>query len=98
MDIQQYEGKRFTLWLVDEAEESVVYGGWIASSFENTILLQRGEDKFELQEDWLERIRAVRGKETQEILLGADFFLQLRVSSLADGEDTGIPTGVKWPI
>jgi hypothetical protein len=37
----QYLGKKFTLWLVDENEEHMIQSGWIAASEKERLVLVR---------------------------------------------------------
>jgi hypothetical protein len=98
MNIPELDGKPFTLWLTDEDDESCIYSGtarWDGS----TLLLERGaKPRFEIRAEWYGRIQAVMGEEARKILLGADYFLHLRlgdVPALA-GPDDFEHTGLKW--
>ncbi len=96
MELEQYIDKRFTLWLMDEKDESVLFGDWVASQDGETLLLQRTDGRLRLEPDWLLRIRPVNAEVRAE-LLGAEFFLVLTVGTLPDTVDGGLPTGMRWP-
>lgn len=64
MDLGQYIGKKFTIWLTDEHDESVAYGDWIASDVEGNLVLEHPNGRLEVQDEWLERIRAVDDADT----------------------------------
>ena len=98
MDIAELDGKLFTLWLTDEADESVVYSG-IARLKGTGLLLERDkQSSFEIRSEWYERIRTVTSEDMRKILLGADYFLHLMVGNLLDvsGPEGYEATGLKW--
>jgi hypothetical protein len=96
MELQQYIDKRFTLWLMDENDDSVLFGDWVASQDGETLLLQRGDGRLKLDPDWLSRIRPVKA-EVRGQLLNADFFVVLTVGMLPESFEGAIPTGMRWP-
>ena len=98
MDFQALNGKRFTVWLTDEKDDSVVFSG-ILHWDGHMLLLDRGKKpSFEIREEWYERIKPVPDS-VKEILLDAESFLRLFVGSLPPGEDTSKlqETGLQWP-
>lgn len=97
LDLTPYLGKRFTLWLTDDKEESVVYAGWTASLCGETLLLERQGGELELQSDWLERIQPVPQGDSRRILQDGDYFLRLFVGRAADSDIDFKETGMKWP-
>jgi hypothetical protein len=99
MDVVEINGKPFTLWLTDEADESVVYSG-IARLKASGLFLERDQQPpFEIRSEWYERIRTVTSEEVRKILRGADYFLHLLVGNLPDesGSEGFEKTGLKWP-
>lgn len=99
MDITDLDGKPFSLWLTDEAEESAVYPG-VARWHGSTLFIERTSQRpFEIRAEWYERIQTVTSEEARKILLGADYFLRLYVGNIpieadADGYEQ---TDLKWP-
>ena len=97
MDLDGFAGKRFSLWLTDENDDSVVYGGWTASRSGETLVLERPGGRLDLELEWLARITPVHDDETRRILLDADYFLRLNVGPNPSEGDTDLPTGMRWP-
>ena|SRR5487761_1701764 len=98
MDLQALNGKRFALWLTDEKDESVVFGG-IVRWDGHTLLLDRDKKRsFEIREEWYERIKPVPDS-VKKILLNTELFLRLFVGDLPLGEDESKfqNTGLQWP-
>jgi hypothetical protein len=99
IEVSELDGKRFTVWLTDEAEESVIFAG---TARRNGLVLSvdRGSlPPFEVRAEWFERIRPVNDQESRKILLGAEYVLHLWVGNLAEDEnkDRYLHTGLKWP-
>jgi hypothetical protein len=79
MDIAELDGKLFTLWLTDEADESVVYSG-IARLKGTGLLLERDkQSSFEIRSEWYERIRTVTSEDMRKITF---FTLWLAIFSM----------------
>ena len=97
MDLSAYIGKRFTLWLTEENDDSVVYGGWVATKDGDALVLERPGGRLEVETDWLDRIRPIEDEETRRILLNGDFFLRLNVGPNPEETNTDIQTGMRWP-
>lgn len=100
MDLNELNGKSFTLWLTDESNESAVYGRWVARAHQAGLVLERGADEsFEVQQEWQDRIQKVESDEVRKILMGADSFLRLWVGKLPDDTNSSffVKTGLKWP-
>jgi len=98
MDISEIDGKPFTLWLTDEADESVVYSGIVRLKASGLFLERDQQSPFEIRSEWYERIQTVTSEEVRKILLGADSFLHLLVGNLPDesGSEGYELTGLKW--
>jgi hypothetical protein len=99
VDIAETDGKPFTLWLTDEAEESAVFSG-VARWDGATLLLDRGTTPvFEIRSEWHDRIQRVTSEEARRILLGADYFLRLYVGTLPERGNASSfeQSGLKWP-
>jgi hypothetical protein len=99
MDLADLDGRLFTLWLTDEADESAVFSG-IARWDGQTLAIERtGNLRFEVRPEWYERIQPVGNEQARKILLGGEYFLRLRVGNdpPADGEGEFEQTGLKWP-
>jgi hypothetical protein len=93
------DGKPFTLWLTDEANESAVFPG-IARWDGSTLFLDRNQrPRFEIRPEWYERIQLVSNEDVRRILQGADAFLRLYVGNLpSDSNETEYEqTGIRWP-
>jgi hypothetical protein len=97
MNLDAFTGKRFSLWMTDENDDSVVYGGWTATRSGETLLLERPGGHLVLESGWLDRITPVNDDETRRILLDADFFVRLSVGPNPSEDDTDLPTGMRWP-
>jgi hypothetical protein len=99
MDLAELDGKLFTLWLTDEADESVVYSGIARLKVTGLFLEQDQQPPFEIRSEWYERIRTVTSEAVRKILRGADYFLHLLVGKLPDesGSEVFEKTGLKWP-
>ena len=99
VNLAQLNGKPFTLWLTDEADDSAVFSG-VARWTGSILLLERGtKPPFEIRPEWYERVQPVTNEEARRILLGADYFLRLYIGNLSAGSDLDEyePTGLKWP-
>jgi hypothetical protein len=93
------DGKPFTLWLTDEANESAVFPG-IARWEGSTLFIERkNKTRIEIRTEWYERIQLVRNEEVRRILQGADAFLRLSVGDLPSDENEADyeQTGLRWP-
>ncbi len=97
MNVAELDGKRFTVWLTDEADESAIFSG-IASWDGDVLSIQRGsQHDFRIQPEWHGRMRAVANDESRRILLEAEFYLRLWVGGLPDDSANYEATGLKWP-
>jgi len=83
MNIADLDGRPFTLWLTDEADESAIFSGTARWDGANLLLVRAPKPPFEIRPEWHERIQAVTNEEARKILLGADYFLRLHVGNLA---------------
>jgi hypothetical protein len=100
MTIDFYDGSKFTILLVDEDDEHVVFGGWTASVQEGKLLLRKmDEQMFQVLSEWIGKISKIEDEEVREILEGADYLLRLTVGSLpTDISDSEfLRTGLTWP-
>jgi hypothetical protein len=99
MNLAKLDGKVLSLWLTDQDGESAVFSG-IARWNGSTLVLERTPDSpLEIRPEWHDRIQIVANEEVREILLGADYFLQLSVGDMAAEGTTECfdQTGLKWP-
>jgi hypothetical protein len=98
MNLAELNGKAFTLWLIDERDESATFSG-VARWDGTKLLLDRPpKPQLEIRSEWHERIRPVTNEEARRILLGADYFLRLYIGRLPDDSastDYEL-TGLKW--
>jgi len=93
-----YEGRRFSLWLIDDQGENVVAAGWIAHVDNGTLALLRDGGKLDIGEAWFDRIREVENESVRKILMNADYYLQLRVRTISDEDAKSmLSTGMTWP-
>src|ERR1039458_6555085 len=99
MNLAELNGKPFTLWLTDEADESAIFAGVARWDGSKLVLDRSPKPQFEIRSEWHERIQPVANEEARKILLGADYFLRLHVGSLPDGSPSNeyVQTGLKWP-
>ena len=86
------------LWAKDEQGKDDVarYTGTLKENGKG-MYIDRGPDnpKFEIQEDWVARIKVVED-DFKESLLGSDVALSLKVGDAPEGM-LGMKTGLKWP-
>jgi hypothetical protein len=55
------------------------------------------EPSFQIQTEWLSRIKSVSEKDIKEILLESDYALSLSVGNAELEDGPFAPTGLKWP-
>lgn len=98
MNPAKLDGKLLSLWLTDQDDESAVFSG-IARWNGSTLVLERKPTYLEIRPEWHDRIQLVANEVVREILLGADYFIQLSVGDMAaEGTPEGFDqTGLKWP-
>ena len=98
MNISALDGQTITLWLTDDADESVVFSGIARWTGRRLFLQRHGGADFEIRPEWYNRIFPVSDQQSREILLGAAYCLRLQVGSL-DPSATGEYelTGLRWP-
>jgi len=99
MNLAELNGKPFTLWLTDEQDESAVFSGVARWDGAKLFLDRSPRPQFEIRSEWQDRIQPVMNEEARKILLGADYFIRLRVGSLPDDTVSNEyeRTGLKWP-
>lgn len=95
------EGKRLAIiaWAKDaEGKDDVaVFAGVLRLGAIGYVLEREGGDfSFQIQEEWLPRIKAVP-EELRQTLLGAEYQLSLSVSSAEAEVGPLITTSLKWP-
>ncbi|MFI5091198.1 MAG: hypothetical protein ACHP7P_14195 [Terriglobales bacterium] len=99
----QLNGKTLALLLAghtaDGGDDWAVFSG-TARYESGTLYLDRGNAKrpFEIQEEWLQRVRPVDGS-VAETLAGAEYYLPLTVGPIPSGTALSdyLDTGLKWP-
>lgn len=79
MDLAKYLGKRFTVVITDENDDTVAYSGWMAWEAGETLLLQSSTGTMTLEPDQLARIQPVDTERLQQILPEADFYLPMTI-------------------
>lgn len=86
-------------WAKDENDDDdvAVFAG-IFEKGNNGYYINRGADEppFEVQEEWLPRIKKVE-QEQSEMLLNAEYQLSLSVGSVESKGGPLVKTGLKWP-
>lgn len=70
MNLAELNGKPFTLWLTDEANESAVFSGVARWDGSKLFLDRSPKPPFEIRSEWEERIQPVTTDEVRRILLG----------------------------
>jgi hypothetical protein len=98
MGLLVLDGRAFTLWLTDDADESVIFSGIARWNGQSLFVERQGAPNFEVRPEWYQRIFPVTDQQSREILLGADYCLRLQVGSLepSDKADYEV-TGLQWP-
>lgn len=93
-------GRQIALLLIShdaEGEDDWAVFSTTLEEEEGKFILTHKTGRLELKDGWLSRIKATT-PETRSILLGADFFLLLAVSSIGDDRAEGLMgTGLQWP-
>ena len=102
VDLATLNGKPFTLLLMGTTpsgeDDWAVFPG-IARLEDGGLYIDRGANpRFEIRAEWIDRILPV-DPATRSTLLGADYYLSLRVGALPTAEDSNdfLQTGLKWP-
>jgi hypothetical protein len=93
------DGKRIALVMTDELSDSVVFTGiakWDGSSL--FMLRNPPDPPVEIREEWYSRM-TLTPDGSQEVVLGAEYFVRLTVGILPAGSDQSqfLKTGLKWP-
>jgi hypothetical protein len=99
MNASDFNGQRFALWLINDDDESCVYGGFVAKFENGELFLHRpGTPPFEVRPEWMHRIEKVENETVREILDNADYYLRLTLRPVPEGEDLAsyFQTGLKW--
>jgi len=99
MNPSDLEGKRIALVLTNERGESVAFTGIAHWEGEQLYMLRNKPDPpVPILEEWYRRIRATPGN-SKDALLGAEYFVMLRVGDIATGTDESEfqKIGLRWP-
>jgi len=102
MNALTLNGKSFAVLLMGQTaagqDDWAVFAGTFRTDDKGFFLDRGQKPPFEIDADWLERIKPVSGS-VKETLLGAEFYLSLTIGPLPEGEsaETFVETGLRWP-
>jgi len=102
VDPQSIHGKRLAMLVwgkkPDGSDDVMVYTGIADWDGQHLTMVREPGPSFSVQDDWLDRIKAV-DPEAKETLLDAEYAFSVTVGPLPDGAnpDDYLSTGLRWP-